>query len=180
MEWDAVVVQHADINHTGITGAGGSLPSGTSFPGSPASNDLFYRTDRDILYFYDGTRWLTVNLYVIPMQLSIVAQTADTTTARFPVPYDAELYLVEWDVMTFLSGTAIWLINLNRHDSADSGTLVAQASTSGDSTATWTRHNVAINAVLDSSARVLTAASDETTGTATINWHAALRFRLIG
>jgi hypothetical protein len=34
------------------------LPRGTSFPGSPAANDLFFRTDLGITCQYNGTRWL--------------------------------------------------------------------------------------------------------------------------
>lgn len=37
--------------------------AGTSFPASPATNQLFYRTDLDWLCYYDGTRWLTVHEY---------------------------------------------------------------------------------------------------------------------
>ena len=33
------------------------LGSGTSFPGSPAEGDRFYRTDEDKLYVYDGSAW---------------------------------------------------------------------------------------------------------------------------
>lgn len=36
-----------------------ALASGTSFPGSPATNDRFYRTDLHVQFFYDGTRWLS-------------------------------------------------------------------------------------------------------------------------
>lgn len=36
---------------------------GTSFPGSPKTHELFYRTDRNLEYFYDGTRWLTTQEY---------------------------------------------------------------------------------------------------------------------
>lgn len=31
---------------------------GTAFPAGPVNNDLYYRTDRKILYTWDGTRWL--------------------------------------------------------------------------------------------------------------------------
>jgi len=38
--------------------------SGTAFPGSPTSGQFFYRTDRRLEYFYDGTRWLTKQLFL--------------------------------------------------------------------------------------------------------------------
>ncbi len=36
----------------------GIIPSGSSFPTSPATGALFFRTDTNILYLYDGTNWL--------------------------------------------------------------------------------------------------------------------------
>lgn len=43
--------------------AGVSHYSGTAFPAGPATGDHCYRTDRNIEYFYDGTRWLSTTLY---------------------------------------------------------------------------------------------------------------------
>ncbi|MHA1290791.1 MAG: hypothetical protein ACTSPB_25690, partial [Candidatus Thorarchaeota archaeon] len=34
-----------------------TMPSGTSFPSYPRAGDLFYRTDEDRVYRYDGTSW---------------------------------------------------------------------------------------------------------------------------
>lgn len=45
----------------------GKAYSGTSNPGSPSSGDLFFRTDLGLLIYYDGTRWLTVNEYTLPL-----------------------------------------------------------------------------------------------------------------
>lgn len=33
------------------------IDRGTSFPGNPAEGDIFYRTDEDKVYVYDGTTW---------------------------------------------------------------------------------------------------------------------------
>jgi hypothetical protein len=35
-----------------------ALPRGTKFPSSPATGDLFYRTDLGVLCEWDGARWL--------------------------------------------------------------------------------------------------------------------------
>jgi hypothetical protein len=37
------------------------LAAGSSFPGSPATGQHFFRTDRGIEYYYDGTRWLSTH-----------------------------------------------------------------------------------------------------------------------
>ncbi len=36
---------------------GSVVTSGTSFPGSPANGQMFFRTDTGKLYIYDGTDW---------------------------------------------------------------------------------------------------------------------------
>ncbi|KKL78731.1 hypothetical protein LCGC14_2021940 [marine sediment metagenome] len=36
---------------------GSVVGSGTSFPGTPANGQLFFRTDTGKLYIYDGTDW---------------------------------------------------------------------------------------------------------------------------
>src|SRR3990167_1593521 len=41
--------------------------SGTSMPGTPSSNQRVTRTDLGYDYFYDGTRWLTVEEYSVPL-----------------------------------------------------------------------------------------------------------------
>jgi hypothetical protein len=38
--------------------AGGGIDSGTSFPASPGTGDIFYRTDLREIAYYDGTRWV--------------------------------------------------------------------------------------------------------------------------
>ena len=41
--------------------------AGSSFPGSKATNDRYYRTDLGLEFYWDGTRWLTTTLYVCDM-----------------------------------------------------------------------------------------------------------------
>lgn len=38
---------------------------GTAFPGSPTTDDKFYRTDYDLWFSYDGTRWVSSQLFPI-------------------------------------------------------------------------------------------------------------------
>lgn len=56
-------------NVFGVKKGGSIVTGGTSFPASPDDNDLFYRTDRDILYFYNQatTKWLSVQNNPAPM-----------------------------------------------------------------------------------------------------------------
>lgn len=36
------------------------VPAGTSFPADPNDGDMFYRTDEDLLYIYDGAGWARI------------------------------------------------------------------------------------------------------------------------
>ena len=55
---------------------------GTSFPGSPATNDTYYRTDLNDWYQYDGTRWLSATEYCVPIDVSAADISADPTYLR--------------------------------------------------------------------------------------------------
>lgn len=50
---------------TGFTLKGNGLinRAGTAFPGSPSTGDQFWRSDLQLEFFFDGTRWLTTTLY---------------------------------------------------------------------------------------------------------------------
>lgn len=63
------------------------IGSGTSFPASPASGDLFLRTDRALLYFYDSTLtlWVTLPEYLAvftPVAAPSTGFTSSTTVAN--------------------------------------------------------------------------------------------------
>jgi len=38
-----------------------SLPHGNAFPGAPADGDIYYRTDLDVVYVYDGAAWIVIS-----------------------------------------------------------------------------------------------------------------------
>ncbi len=73
--------------------AGGSstpiVPSGTSFPGSPTSGQLFYRTDLLALFWYNGSAWKNADS---------VASLNDVTLTS---PANG-------DVLTYDSGSSTW------------------------------------------------------------------------
>jgi hypothetical protein len=159
---------------------------GTSFPGSPANNDKYFRTDRDLLYFYDGTRWLTVHEYdVAPGWYDTAAALSGTNTlARYVVRQDYGMYLTRWNIVTFqTNGTPasnFMTVAFTRLTGANAATDVASFATSSDTASNWVNHDQAINAVLDSSARSIRTVATET-GTVT-GFIAAqsLSYRLIG
>lgn len=88
-------------------------PKGTSFPGSPASGDFFYRTDLNLEFFWNGTRWLTTHLYIQPLetQRGFNVMSAGTTwdSPRYQdLGLWMEKFMVSMHVLTTNDGTRYW------------------------------------------------------------------------
>lgn len=164
------------------------VPEGTAFPGSPTADDLFYRTDRNLIYFYDGTRWLTIHEYDMGVgHVSAAGAFAATATAgRHPVRQDFGIYLTRWAVVSFVSttnnGTNFWTVELQRRDTSNTGTAIDSFSTGTgpDAADTWVNHDQVIDAVLDSSARELQVVWTKTLNPGTILAPGTILYRLIG
>jgi len=144
------------------------LPSGTSFPGSPANNDLFYRTDLDLLFFYDGTRWLTTQAFAAPnvgtlftnsTQLGDLRSSISATSStllRMMAPYNmgaSDIWLVAYRVVfqvtagTALSGSHKWVGTLQGFDAATSVTgTAATVNIDSGSSSVFRELNTAIGA----------------------------------
>lgn len=136
-------------------GGGSGYPSGTSFPGSPTTNDQFYRTDRNILYYYNGTIWLSV----IEYSLSIVAQALiPITTSNSAVIYgacrtDYQVYVTKLIFNTFTlspsDATNYWTMQLQTRPSTLPDTAVnvtgALISTQSDTANITSPHFVVVN-----------------------------------
>jgi hypothetical protein len=171
---------------TGGGGGGGSIPAGTSFPGSPATDDLFHRTDRDLVYFYDGTRWLTVNEYDmgIGWAETAAALSGTQTLARWPVRQDYGMFLTRWNVTTFMTngtpGTNNMTVVLARVNGANTATTIASFVNNADSASNWVSHDQVINAVLDSSARILRTVATEAGTVTGFICAETISYRLIG
>lgn len=169
-----------------VPDSSGGVNGGTSFPGSPATNDLFYRTDRSMLYFYDGTQWLTVQTFEVALahQQMIYPTATAATLAWMPIRQDYGMYLLKWHITTFVgspnTGSAYWTVALDRFTAANSSTNIASISTSADTQANWVNHDTAINAVLSSSARALRTIGTKTGSPGTIYPLSTISYRLIG
>lgn len=159
------------------SGSSAPIASGTSNPGSPSNNDLFYRTDLDRIIFYDGTRWLCTCVHQLVIQMKdAVAYTGISGTTdpigRVLVPYKGTfgLYMERWEfvsiVVTTNDGTKFWSLRLYWVNAAGSATNLATGVTTASDTATthaW--HSESLGAVLDSTA-VYVAVSATKTSTA--------------
>jgi hypothetical protein len=76
--------------------------TGSSFPAQPAYGNFvpFYRTDRNIEYYYDGTRWLSTTLY------SEVFQNREATDQPYSAT-NADERLGLW-----ATGSSLWLVDV--------------------------------------------------------------------
>lgn len=142
-----------------VIGVNGRLTWGsTTFPASPTTGDLFYRTDRELLYFWDGARWLTASLFTEPVGL--FGGVSTNTDSLSIVPGDAlvaaGLFIEEIEFSfringgTALSaGSHLWNIHLSSYVG---NTPTARAAIDIDSGASdvWRTASVAnVNVALD-------------------------------
>jgi len=169
-------------------GTGTNLNPGTSFPGSPANNDLCYRTDRDILYFYDGTRWLSVDLYRHDINsLTTVQTTSGTTWGRIALWHTTyDVWLENFYCCTFTgatnTGAAFWTFALKKYqaDFATSSTVASRA-TSADGANTTTTGEVAIGALfVPATYKVLQVEGTKTGSPSGIHFWGGVSYRLVG
>jgi len=167
-------------------GLGTGVPAGTSFPGSPATNDLYFRTDRGLLYYYDGTRWLTVQEYAISISMQDLltgTSTVSPQTAAYMVLDNAtyDLYVTriacQTNVLTTNSGTSYWTIAFTRRPS---NTSLGSFNTSADTASTPTRHNVTVNALTGTTDKYLDITATKTVTPGAPYILATIFYRMVG
>lgn len=157
---------------------------GTSFPGSPTAGDRFYRTDRNIDYFYDGTRWLSDEIFTAHLANDAATATlsaTNTSVQRTLNPWAGlyDIYGLEAVFAASLSTTGGWTLNLTKLIGATATDIATQAITYPGSS-DWTNYRAAINAVIASTTTLFLAGGAETSGAATLSIRAALTYRLVG
>lgn len=152
------------LKGSGLTHLGSPLRTGgTSFPASPSTNDLYYRTDLGMLFYYDGSRWLCTCLHTMPLEHRagvtdpITATTAAYKRSGTPYLTAAGIYITDW-VSNFyvagggtaLSGSHKWAVDFNGTgiDGGGGATFVSQTINSGSS-GQHRRAVVAVNQVVD-------------------------------
>jgi len=112
------------------------LDKGSSFPGSPTSGDQFYRTDRNLQYYYDGTRWLSTTLYSLSLGVingAGIPYSAGGVVNFSDRPFNYDMYIVDFmarfQVAATFDVTNNWSIQLQRTDSSNTNTTVSTIST---------------------------------------------------
>ena len=184
---------HDLLDHTGLTGVGGSgsgISSGTAMPGGPSDGDLFYRTDLDLLCRYrsTGTRWVSTTLYNDPVGAGFTDVQPFTATKagnRVSIPHAGSLSLwIEefWATFYVSSGTALsashkWVCTLISDPSAST---VATINIDSGSSAVWRNSGaVSVAAVSATTEFVWTVSSTKTGTPGNLYFLPRVRYRLI-
>lgn len=144
---------HLKDSAAAVTTIGG-VSAGTAFPGSPATDALFHRTDHDLIYTYDGTRWVTVNQYT--MHVTTRTLTGLTTTSNMgtmpTLGSTADMWVEGFRCHTFVastnSGTHYWTLELKKIEANNTKTTIGSIATNADTVNTWTVHLDTINEVV--------------------------------
>ena len=134
------------------------IPSGTSFPGSPSNNDVFRRTDLDLIFYFDGTRWLSLQLLEMAWA-DLVSETGSATAVHMPAPPLAggsDIWLVDFSVQflvsgggSALSGSHKWDVKLRKRPTGNSATDISTVTIDSGSSAAWRNTVNAIGALLN-------------------------------
>jgi hypothetical protein len=144
--------------------ASSGVASGSSFPGSPSTSDLYFRTDRGRLYYYDGTRWLTVEEFssaiTVTDALTPVTSTGTGDQVGVADQGDIGLWCTRVKSVTLVTGTNngsnYWQIQpRSRTTSGTTGNLGTVQDTSADTGSNSTMHTFTVGAVVSSSAVAL-------------------------
>lgn len=164
----------------------GSVGSGTSFPVSPSTGDLFWRTDRNIEYVYDGTRWLSTVVYSLPINnfdVTGVQPKTATTSAFAAAPWTGvyDLYVETGTVVTFNTATTstnYFTFQFSKWDAGTQTSIGSSISGQGNPINVFVAQSVTINAVM-SGVEAFGCTCTET-GADTCHIYPALTYRLVG
>lgn len=156
----------------------------TSFPGSPSTNDLCFRTDRSLLYFYDGTRWLTLNLYEhhLASWSNITATQNEIPTAVWEDTYDV---WIEDLVATMYAGSGLdatnyWRIDTYHWDGTTQGSVIATVNDQSGTNAAFIRKVATVDALMGTGIDAITAKLTKVNNPSTFYGGALYRYRLVG
>ena len=164
---------HAQSHDHSAAGDGSTLrpgtiiiPSGsvkmnaaTAFPGSPTADDLCYRTDYNLWFFYDGTRWLTETLFeaLHSTQFGFISATTGVLQ-RLPLPHSpwvGDIWVEDCEMVVFVNtgGTALsashkWVGSFQKTDSAGAVTTIGTCTIDSGNSNEWRRVRADVDAVV--------------------------------
>jgi hypothetical protein len=162
--------------------------SGTSFPGSPSTNDQYFRTDRNLGYYYDGTRWLSIQLFRQSFNNNENANPTSTNGAvlgAWPVTQgDNGIWIVSFQVTTFVlttnNGSQYWNLSFDWRTQANANNVLSTTNTSADTATNWYDKTLTVGALLDSTARYLHLIATKTSTPGNLYVYPCILYRYVG
>lgn len=165
------------------------VTGGTAFPGSPANNDQFFRTDLDMWFMYNGTRWLCTCTHdaAFPNEITNLAASSTDISRRSPMGLrgGSDIWIEDLDVGYHVtSGTALsashkWTVDIRQTDPGGGTSSIIVKTIDSGASATWRRDAAqAANILLGTPAFLFIAASK--TGTpGNLYFYPTLTFRVV-
>jgi hypothetical protein len=171
-----------------VTGVGATPPDkGTAFPASPGSYQRFLRTDLGYEFFWDGTRWLSMQEFIEPgiITEALQATTATTPIYRWQMRRDFGIYLTKIYADTYVSttssGSHYYDVSFTRRNAANASVALGTPfATSADTASNWADHTQTINAVLDAGTFEIQSAIAKTGTPGAMYLVPKIGYRLIG
>lgn len=177
----SVTGSEASVAIAGSAPGSGGYDEGSSFPGSPATGDKFYRTDRNILYFYDGTRWLTVDEKPLTFPTTGAVLSASSQYCRMPNPEVGRyggLYITRAAYHFEVTGTGVWTLELYTYEGNVATVRISEASSTTGGVRVGVGEDAAI--VVANTVESIEAAAIKTSGSASFTGSMSLVYRGIG
>ncbi len=161
--------------------------SGVSFPSDPADGQLFYRTDRRVIYEYDlaSTSWLGIDRRFIPFTGSSILENTTNTGTSGLMPLWEDTY-VEMFVMFALCGSTLdgshyYTATFYESPPTAAATALAAISNNGDTAGTNYVHTASIGLVIAAASfPLLQVALTKTSTPGTHNFSYGLVVRSVG
>ncbi len=128
--------------------------SGTSFPSHPLDGQLFYRTDRRIIYEYDlaSTNWLSLDRKYATMAGSRVLNGSTSTGVYGELPVFEDIYIESFVVLAHLITTNdasnFWSFALQKQSPAEASTTITTPDTHADAVSTNVIHAVSLAIII--------------------------------
>lgn len=145
-------------------GSSGGLvlkPGAAAFPTGPATNDVFYRTDIGMWFFYDGTRWMCTCLHDLPLTrpdfTALSATAADYSRVYAPHLHGGSDIMVVsfWSKAHIASGgTALgashkWVGTLNKFVAGATSVAIATLNVDSGSSNNYRSFTTAANDIMN-------------------------------
>lgn len=132
---------------------------GDAWPAAWPENVPFYRSDLDLWAFFDGTRWLTAQEYLVHLNVGTGLSVNTTVYAAIDTAYDILItrHVFSYFVATTNNGTNYWRARL--FTVTTSGTLRDTLQTDATAANTWDDGATDL-AVIGTGVRVLSCAID--------------------